>query len=157
MKATISKALPVIMLFITLSVSAQINSGIGYMHGTTKKGDTATRSEYDADKAPLKEKADTTVISRRPTRASEARQDRMEKQEKEQGKEAEDTTTTEGTAPATDGGSSSTSTETYINTNSNTDCVSPAWRYAAVGFGLLSLLLILLLILGRRKDEPRRA
>lgn len=153
MKATISKALPVMMLFVTLSISAQINSGVGYMHGTNKKGDTATKSEYDADKAPVKDKADTTVISRRQTRASEARQERMEQQARDQGRDTDDTAA-EGTCAGTDG-SSQTTTETYINTNS-AECVSPAWRYAAVGFGLLSLLLILLLVMGRRKDEPRK-
>ncbi len=153
MKATISKTLPVIALvFITMSISAQINTGIGYMHGTTKKGDTATKSEYDADKVPVKDKADTTVISRRPTKASEARQERLEQQARDQDRDTDDTATAEG---ASTEGSSSTTTETYINTNS-AECVSPAWRYAAVGFGLLSLLLILLLVMGRRKDEPRR-
>lgn len=143
------------MLFVTLSISAQINSGVGYMHGTNKKGDTATKSEYDADKAPVKDKADTTVISRRPTRASEARQERLEQQARDQNRDGDDTTTADGAAASADGGSSSSTTETYINTVTG-DCVSPAWRYAAVGFGLLSLLLILLLIMARRKDEPRR-
>jgi hypothetical protein len=30
----------ILSLFITLSMTAQINSGVGYMHGTDKKGDT---------------------------------------------------------------------------------------------------------------------
>ncbi|MBS1594680.1 MAG: hypothetical protein JST90_10155 [Bacteroidetes bacterium] len=156
MKATISKALPVIMVFVTLSISAQINTGIGYMHGTNKKNDTSTVSRYDADKAlAKKDHADTVVIKRTPTAASEARDARIERERKEN---AGNTDTTAGTATTTadDNGAASSSTATYISTV-NGDCISPAWRYAAVGLGLLSLLLILLLVMGRKKDEPRRA
>ena len=144
------------MIFITLSVTAQINSGVGYMHGTNKKGDNSTKSEYDADKAPSKEKADTTVIIRKATPASEARKDRIEQAKTDKGIEPDTTIAATGAEENTEAASNTSTTDTYINTT-NADCVSPAWRYAAVGFGLLSLLLILLLVIGRRKDEPRRA
>lgn len=156
MKATISKALPVIMVFVTMSISAQINTGIGYMHGTNKKNDTSTVSRYDADKAlAKKDHADTVVIKRTPTAASEARETRIERERKENADNA-DTTAGTATTAADDNGGTGTSTATYIATV-NSDCISPAWRYAAVGLGLLSLLLILLLVMGRKKDEPHRA
>lgn len=159
MKATISKTLPVIMLFMSLSVSAQINSGIGYMHGTDKKkNDTSTVSKYDADKAEAKkDHADTVVIKRKPTAASEARQDRIEREKKgnEQGDDTAAAATGDNSTADNGSGSSSSSAETYVAT-ANADCVSPGWRYAAVGLGLLSLLLILLLIMGRKKDQQRR-
>jgi hypothetical protein len=40
MKSLTAKLLPLLILF-TISATAQINSGVGYMHGTYKKGDTA--------------------------------------------------------------------------------------------------------------------
>lgn len=152
MKATISKALPVIMVFASLSISAQINTGIGYMHGTNKKNDTSTVSKYDADKAlAKKDHADTVVIKRTPTPASEARDARIEREQKDNGPDTDKT----ATAAAPDEGSGTATTATYISSG-NGDCISPAWRYAAVGLGLLSLLLILVLLMSRRKDEPRR-
>lgn len=132
-------------IILALTVTAQINSGIGYMHGTNKKGDTATKSVYDADKAKHESGADTVVIKRTPTPASEARVEALSEKSTGELKGVSDTSMTTSEAA-----SESSDKLTSVSTGAATaDCPDVNMLYYIIGF--LSLLVLILLVLMVRR------
>ncbi|MCW3126789.1 MAG: hypothetical protein JWO03_2447 [Bacteroidetes bacterium] len=162
MKSIKAKLLiPVLMIFTTMSISAQINSGQGYMHGTYQKGDTGSKYEYDADKAKKADGADTILLKRKATPASEAKavakaDARAKGQVQAAGDQKDKDTVAEAPVDKTSTTvSSDTSTAATTNTaaTNDCDCKSSNLMYGGLGFIIGTALGLLVMGLMKRKRE----